>query len=190
MRFIVKQVFAFSELDTDAQERAVSNVRELLNGSWWDSADTEDIGDVILWVLAEAFHSPGWDTYGSGDFPGIDGCQLDGWDLERGQSIELRGTLTPDTAPALPWHDGMVGLTFDRTYRLGAVQWDSDADLFDDEMGEAERAMDTAVAAAFALALRAGEDEMGHKTSEESALDWCENNDHQEYDASGDLTSY
>ncbi len=49
--------------------------------------------------------------------------------------------------------------------------------------------MDTAVAAAFDLALRAGKDEMEHKASDESARDWCELNDHQEYDASGDFTN-
>lgn len=99
-------VYTFDELSDDAKEKAIESVREFLARAW-DSSDTEQLAEAIVYTLAEKLGSPGWDTYGSGDFPGIDGVTMKGWDLDRGQSIDLDGAFTRDNAPALPWVDGI-----------------------------------------------------------------------------------
>lgn len=101
----------FTELDDETKAKAVENVAEKLGGDWWDEGDIESVRQVITYQLAEKVKAPDWDTYGSGDFPGIDGVKLDGWDIERGNHVALTGTLTRENAPGLPWVDGVGDVT-------------------------------------------------------------------------------
>jgi hypothetical protein len=95
----------FDELSEAAQRKAVETVAGKLGGDWWDQADTDDIGATIQYQLAEVLKSPGWDTVGEGDFPGIDGVTVQGWDLDRGDYVSVGGALTRKNAPGLAWPD-------------------------------------------------------------------------------------
>ena len=106
-RGLTDRAYRFDELTDAAKERAVQSLRERLSGAWWDSADTDDVTATMVYTLAEKLGAPGWDTYGVSDFPGIDGVEVDGWDIQRNQSLALSGKLDRDNAPALPWVDGI-----------------------------------------------------------------------------------
>lgn len=99
------EVYELDELDPEARLAAIWNVRHQLTGPWWGETDIESIAEEIVYGIANQLASPGWNTFGAGDFPGIDGVQLVGWDVERDLSAQLDGTLTRENAPALPWID-------------------------------------------------------------------------------------
>lgn len=103
--------YKYEELSDDAKQTAVETIAGKLAGDWWDENDIERVSETILYKLAEIFRSPGWDTFGAGDFPGITGVTLDGWDLERGAHVLVRGHLDRDNAPGLPWTDSVGGVT-------------------------------------------------------------------------------
>lgn len=113
MREEITRVYKFDELTDAAKERAIESVREKLGGAWWDGGDNDDVQATMVYTLAENLRTPGWDTFGVADFPGVDGVTVDGWDVERHQSLAVSGTLTRETAPGLPWADGIdhVALT-------------------------------------------------------------------------------
>jgi hypothetical protein len=86
-------VYTLDELEPGARRRAIEEVAGKLGGDWWDSADTDDISDVIRWTLAEKVGTFEIGDYGVGDFPGIPRVTLDGWDLDRGEHLGLTGVL-------------------------------------------------------------------------------------------------
>lgn len=98
-----KLSYTYEELDADAQRKAVEAIAEKLSGEWWDENDIEQVGETIVYALAEAFKTPGWDTFGEGDFPGIDGVSVKEWDLDRGEMISADGLIGPGNAPGLTW---------------------------------------------------------------------------------------
>jgi len=182
-------VYSFDELSADAQEKAVANIQEKLSGASWDSHDIEDISATMLYALAAAVRSPGWDTYGEGDFPGIDGVRLEGWDLEGGQSINVAGTLTRENAPALPWCAGIGSVNLeakrDHTY-ITVEDTEPDCTCTDDvwlsehdagcpftapnpATAEQRDTLIEAVRDALRTAWQAGRDELEYKTGEEYA---------------------
>lgn len=79
MRDIVTTVYPFDELSEEAQAAAVKAVQEKLSGSWWDTSDTEDIGNTIAYAFAGELGTPGVEDHGPADFPGISGVTLEGW---------------------------------------------------------------------------------------------------------------
>lgn len=103
--------FTFDELSDQAKATAVESIAEKLGGDWWDSDDIERVSRTIVYKLGEVLTSPGWDTFGEGDFPGVAGVTLDGWDIERGQHVALNGDLTRENAPSLPWADGVASIS-------------------------------------------------------------------------------
>jgi hypothetical protein len=109
-------VYSFDELDPQAQDHAIEQVRQQQIDAPWDSTDIEMIEESIVYALAEALRAPGWDTYGEGDFPGIPHLNLREWDLDRGQSLTVSGYLDRANAPGLPWVDGIDAV------ELGAVR--------------------------------------------------------------------
>lgn len=184
--------YSFEELSEEAQARAVGEIRERLGGEWWDSYDTDSIGEIMLYVLAEKLRSPGWDTYGPGDFPGIDALTVDSWDLDRGESYNLSGTLTRENAPALPWPEDAGYARIGRTN----IEWTCDyrdlwyADSYPEWMLDRDRpdcvafwdAWDSAVSDAIA----AGREEVEYQSSEERAGQYIECNA-PEFDEDGSL---
>lgn len=107
MHEITIQLFDFDELSEPAQARAVDAIRELLAGPWWDSGDIDDLTAVMTSTLAEKLGTPGWDSHGVADFPGIPDVRVVGWDISRGGSIAVTGILTRDNAPTLPWAESI-----------------------------------------------------------------------------------
>lgn len=184
MRDITKTVYTFDELSETAQDRAVELVREKLAGGWWDSSDIDDIGNEIHLAFAEALQSPGHADYGPDDFPGIDGVTLEAWDTDR-RDVAFRGVLTRENAPLLPWVDGLdvVWLRSSRT-RSSVDPLNVDGV---EASKEAHDEMIDAVVAALEEAILAGSMAVEHKTSDETARDWCENNEVQEYEEDGTL---
>lgn len=187
-REIVTTVYSYGELTSDAQAKAIESVCEMLVASW-DSDEIEAVGQTMVYTLAEKLRSPGWDTYGPVDFPGIDGVTLDGWDLERGQYLVLSGHLDRDNAPALPWADGVESVRLDpkRDY---TVVWAEPADdaPWPETAGyiSACEALVTAVKDAMHAAWVAGRDESEYLTGEEYAREWIDGNE-PEFDESGSL---
>jgi hypothetical protein len=200
MRTVTPEEFAvykLDELEPDARQRAIEGVAGKLGGDWWDSADTDDISDVIRWTLAEKFGTPGYDQYGVGDFPGIPGVTLAEWDLERSEHLGLTGVLDRENAPALPWAAGVEDVVLSSA-RYGTdidVRWDEDALDPDQERDltvvraeclEQAGAVRAAVETAISEAISAGRAEMEYKTSAEYAKQWIEANE-TEFLADGTL---
>lgn len=171
-------VYTFDELTEEAQEKAIEGIREKKSGPWWDSFDNDTIGEEILYTFADKIGTPGREKFGPGDFPGITDVELRGWDLDRGQSVDFAGRLTPDNAPALPWVDGMDAVDVgERGYRHGVVcQWDYETEGTPEVRQAAEDAMEQAIRDAMSDARKAGNDAMEYMTGEESAREWIEAN--------------
>lgn len=193
------EVYQLDELEPVAREKAIEAIANKLGGDWWDSNDIDDVSDVIRYTLANEFGTPGHGNYGVGDFPGIDGVELDSWDMDRDGYVGLRGTLTRENAPRLPWQDGIVEvtLTAGRDYTSVSVDIDEDeVDLMNlpdlghnraDRVRFIEGAMEQAVEHAMHAAIKSGRAEIEHKTSEEYAEGMIEAN---EYEFEADGTPY
>jgi hypothetical protein len=175
-------VYTLDELEPDARERAIENVAEKLGGEWWESSDTDDISAVMRYTLANKLGTPGHGDWGVGDFPGIDGVELRSWDLDRGSYLGLKGTLTRENAPALPWSDGVieVTLTEGRDYTSISVEFDDEMATPDIELIEGQ--MDEAVRDAMHEAMRDGRAEMEYKTGPECAREDIEANEREFYE--------
>lgn len=187
----VETVYTFAELSEEAQQKAITEIREKLDGPWWDSADTEALGEAIIYSFAHTVGTPKVSNYGSGDFPGIPAVKMQGWDVERGGALALDGYLDRDNAPSLPWVAGIiqVALTSRRSDHTSiSIEL---TDLEEDEIPPADQAqqaaMDQAVRNAISAALTAGREELEYKTGEEYAREWAATNDHQEYNEDGTL---
>jgi hypothetical protein len=175
--------YCWSELSTHAQDKAIEQIRELLAGAWWDESDNEDIAATMLYALADAFQSPGYDTHGEADFPGIEGLKVESWNLDRNE-YNLSGCLTPATAPALPWPEKAKQFVF-KSHGSGAYveveategEWVAWEDQIDPP---AE--FDNAINDAVAKALEAGQTEYDYKTGEEWARQRCEEDTDEFYD--------
>lgn len=175
-RIITAIAYQFDELSVDAQEKAIELIAEKLNGEWWDSSDNDDVAQAMAWKLAEQFEA----SDENGETPdAVPSVELAKWELSGGYDhLYLRGTLTPALHPALPWADGMESVELDYSW-VGGQQYDVvwsdpylDATAGDpDPSGELEAAMQGAVDAAVAAALRAGQAELEYKTSAEYARD-------------------
>lgn len=187
MREITIRVYEFDELSDQAQERAVEVIREKLDGVWWDSADNEDVQDAIVYALAGKLGTPGRDAYGAADFPGVDGVSVDGWDVDRHQSLAVSGRLDRDNAPALPWADGLDHVELlgrrsnftsvdtiecdpaDCTCPTDQPAHDEDCPSLVEATDEQHRTLDQAVRDALSEAWSAGEAEAERKTGEQYA---------------------
>jgi len=171
-------VYTLDELEPAAQERAVETVREKLGGDWWDSHNIEAVGEVMVYTFAEKIGTPGREEWGVADFPGIDGIKLDGWDLDRGQTILFSGTLTRENAPALPWLDGIVSVELNaRRDYVDVDVIESDDPEVRNTTREESRAMREAVETAMHAAWIAGEAEAEYITSAENAREDIEANE-------------
>lgn len=190
-------VYQLEELDASAQEKAIDAIRERLGGDWWDEHDNADVGAAMLYSLAGTLQAPGWDTFGSGDFPGIAGVTMNGWDIGRGQSLALDGTLDRDNAPMLPWVEGIAevslsGIRSDSTV-VDVVDadpectcahggWESHHEpgcptLTHQAATDAQReVMRQVVRDAIHTAWKAGSDEADYKTSDEYTRQWIDAN--------------
>jgi hypothetical protein len=193
MRQITPDTFAvyqLDELEPDAREKAIEGIAEKLGGDWWDSNDIDDIASVMVYTLANEFGTPEHGKWGVADFPGIDGVTLESWDLDRGSYVGLRGTLTRENAPALPWADGVVevGLTSRRDYTEIDVVTDEDEldpeqerdlTVVREECKALADAVQAAVEAAMQAALRDGRAELEYKTGAEYAKGFIESNEYE-----------
>jgi hypothetical protein len=173
MRTVTTDVYQFTELATAAQDTAIEQIREKLAGPWWDNYDTESITEVMVYTLAERFGSPGWDTYGCADFPGIPDVSHESWSLDRHRHLSLSGYLDRDSAPALPWVDGIDSVTLiaERSgTTVDVINADPDVTVTDEQRSAVEDAVTDAIHAA----LTAGDAELEYKTSAEYAREIAE----------------
>lgn len=178
-------VYTFDELDEPTQEKAVANIAEKLGGDWWDEHDNNDIRDVMVWTLAEQFGAPGHLDYGVSDYPGIPGITIVGWDLDRGQSLTLSGTITRENAPKLPWVDGLDAIEVEAKRDHNTYTRVSDT-LTCEQVDALGANMVQAVRDSVSAAWKAGYGEMGYKSSEEHAREWIDGNE-PEFTADGEL---
>lgn len=174
-------VYKYGELSKAAQAKAVESAREKLSGPWWDSTDNEEISETIAYAFAQQLGTPGHATYGEADFPGIPGINLAGWDLERGESVEFKGKLTRENAPALPWVDGIVAVHLNDSPHFGFresahVVWD-DVEPYEDAQKAADSDMGQAARDAMRAAWEAGRTQMDYKCGDEYAREWIEGNE-------------
>jgi len=155
--------YSFDELTEEAQATAIDAYREARDDAW-DSSDNESLAETMLYTFAEKLRAPGWDTYGSGDFPGIPGLTVEGWDLDRGESYVVRGTLYRDDAPGLPWPEDATHFSVgNRGY--DDTLYGVDADGYDIELDDA--AFSDAWRDALYAALAAGRNELAYLSSDE-----------------------
>jgi hypothetical protein len=145
---------------------------------------------VIRYTLANEFGTPGHGDYGVGDFPGIDGVTLDGWDLDRGGYLSLSGALTRENAPRLPWTDGVVEIRLRARHEYTSIDVETDENDVDphqerdltvvrEECRGLANAMERAVEYAVHAALKAGRAEVEYKTSAEYAESEIEANERE-----------
>jgi len=176
---------AAGSVNPSRRETAIENVRDRRAGQWGDSHDIESMNETIVWGLAEALKSPEWDEHGPSDFPGIDGVELQGWDLERGQCVLLDGHLTRENAPALPWAAGIDSVTLEAR-RDHTTVWLVMDEPTEDEHGEevpnpaAEDQIDAmreAVKAAMHTGWKLGYDELEYQSSDEYLIEDIEANE-------------
>lgn len=169
--------YKFAELSDEAKGRAVEVVAGKLGGDWWDSGDVENVSEAILFKLAEIFQSPGWDKFGPGDFPGIDGVALQGWDVDRGE-IQVSGELNRSNAPALPWSDAVGDAHLESSpYGTNVGVTEGDEDLPEGAQRVACLALGDVIRAALEDALAAGREQSEYIGSEENARDYIEGSD-------------
>ena len=181
-----RELFTLDELGETARQEAI----EAMAGRVDEWTEASDLASIIVYGIAEALKSPGWDTYGSGDFPGVDGLELREWDVER-LEITARGSLTRETAPALPW--GMF-----TEYQFHTSRCDPHA-AYDDEDGysvkvgnfagtDDERAalgiLEQSIREALHDGIVAARDELEYLCSEAAIVDECEANE-QEFTVDG-----
>lgn len=192
MREITIKLYELDELSPDARARAIETLREKLGGDWWDSADDDDIRDVMVATLAEKLGTPGVHDFGVSDFPGIPFVTVDGWSLDQRQALAVSGGLERGNAPALPWTDEFdsVTLTSERSdgtridVNLSCTCPDDHVMCAGLERGDDTGPMEQAVRDALSAAWSAGEKEAEHKASEESAVAAAEG---REFTEDGDL---
>lgn len=187
--------YTLDQLDEGTRATAVEKVRDMLSGSF-DRNDIDNVKAAMLYKFAEIVKCPGWDTKGEGDFELPDAfpsVQIDGFDLERGQSIEVSGTLSRDNAPALPWivtidnvqmsyRDGTQIYVHSDTpdCDCGASLMEACAESCMSMRGmseEEEAAMENAVRSALQDAWQAGYAHEEYRTSEKGAREWAEANE-------------
>lgn len=174
-------VFTLDELGAKQRECAVWNMRHKLTGDWWDEGDMEAVREEIRFGLAVGLGSPGYDRFGPGDFPGIDGVELVSWDLDRGDAVGISGILTRDNATTLPWTDEIeaVHLATDRWTGHTLVGVAPTADAGEPPAGT--DAMHDAVFAAIERAKRDGRTQLEYLTSDERAEEWALDNGQEFY---------
>ncbi len=97
--------YKYDELTDEAKAKAVEEVANRFAGPWWDEHDNAAIREVLVYSFAEQLKTAGWDTYGPGDFPGIDSVSVVGFQVGYAPYVSFNGTLTRENAPGLPWHD-------------------------------------------------------------------------------------
>jgi hypothetical protein len=189
-------VYSFDELSPEAQERVIDREREHREQAW-DTHDRDEIAMTIVYGLAEKLGTPGREEHGEQDYPGIDGVELDGWDLDRG-SIAVSGQLTRENAPALPWIDsvGQIELTSKRSNYTIVSPVDAEAECTcptDQILAPHEpgclaigvaihdmvkyRALTEAVDGALSAALIDGRNDWEYRTGEEAARERIESED-------------
>lgn len=118
----------YTELTDEAKLKAVETIAGKLGGDWWDNHDTNRVGDTIRWELGRTLKSPGWDTMGQEEFS-LSGIQLNGWDVDRGSHVAVEGTLTRESAPGLPWADGVAEVQLTAT-RYGTTVDVEEGDVY------------------------------------------------------------
>lgn len=168
-------------------EQALENLDRML---WDDGSARESVGEVITYMFAEKIGEPGREQYGEGDYPGVPGVKVTGWELERGGYLALEGALTRRNAPDLPWIDQITEVRLLSASRMGTV-----IDVREDDEtpyhGEPEltivlEQMERAVQDAMGEALSAGQQEAIDLAGEEHLLELAEAND-WEFTEDGDL---
>lgn len=191
------KVYQLAELEPEAREKAIAGVAEKLGGDWWEQSDNDDITAVITAKLAELLGTPEWAEKSVCDVQ-IPGVKVEGWDLERGDSLDLRGVLDRDNAPALLWADGVTEVVLVATRWNGTdieVRWDEDDRDPDQERDltvvrmecqELAEKVEATVEAAIHGAKLAGRAELDYKTSAEYAREEIEANEREFY-ADGSL---
>jgi hypothetical protein len=185
-REIKTTVYQLAELSDEAQERAVRDVAEKLMGDWWDSDDADRITEIIVFTLANEFGTPGHGEYGEGDYPGIPNVKVTGWDLDRGQSVEITGSVTRENAPRLPWVDGIESVQL--TSRGPGPDFEV---IFADgvessDLGQPTTDMEQAVRDAIHAAWKSGRSELDYRDSAEYARQEIEANE-REFNEDGSL---
>jgi len=179
-------VYTLDELEPEAREKAINDMAEKLGGEFWDQNDTDDISDVMRYTLANKFGTPGHGDYGVGDFPGIDGVKLVSWDLDRGSYLGLKGTLTRENAPALPWVDGVIEVILTEGRDYTSIDVDFDEELTADDMQLASDTMEEAIRDAMHEAMRDGRAEIEYKSGPEYAAEYLDSGAY-EFEADGTL---
>lgn len=180
--------YTWTALSDDAKERAVELLADREAQRPWDSYDIDRIRETLVFALADQLGTPEREQWGSGDFPGIPNIKIEEWDLERGQSLTVSGTLDRDNAPDLPWTDSMDDVVMGggrRGYPMIDVREreTGSGEIPEDEMA----AMELAVKTALHGALKASVAESEYMASVEAARERAENDDVQRYTASGEL---
>lgn len=162
--------YKFDELSDEAKGWAIEAVAGKLGGDWWDSDDVENVSETILYKLAEILQSPGWDKFGPGDFPGIGGVKLQGWDVDRGGNIQVSGELSRTNAPGLPWSDAVGNVLLESShYGTNVGVAEGDEDLPEAAQRDACLALAQVVQDALSEALSAGHKQVEYIISEENA---------------------
>lgn len=167
-----RTLYKFEELSETAQGRAL----EALGSRLYEWLEPDEIGDAITEALKFAL-----DGIGGGCEPAAPDLEITGWDVDRGQVLQLKGTLSREDAPAFAWPEGVTAATFGHSdyrdkYVLSVDGEDEDGyelDATDDQ----DAAFEQAWIEVKGDALKAGRDAIEFAGSEENAREFIENNE-------------
>lgn len=187
MRTETRTYYALSELPAAARERAMEIIGSRL-AEWIESDElAEDMVESLGYHLGQ---------HQGGEGQPLRGININEWSIDRNgrDYLHIQGTLTPITAPNLPWPDDCGYARFGRTN----AEWtgnDRDLWLVDAETGEwmaddgreDVQAFWAALDDILAKALADGCAQYDYLCSEEYAREWAEANDPEWFDAEGEL---
>jgi hypothetical protein len=175
------EIYSFDDLGDEAKERAIREMTERLLGPWWDQHDDDRLQETIVYTFAQELRTPGWDTYGCGDFPGISGVEFASWSIgSYDDQVIPKGRLTRENAPALPWTEHISAVELGEP-GLGRIYvWQSDAHQ-PGTGADAVEAIETAVRDAISAALKAGQEEYEYMGSREAVTDLITASDYEFY---------
>ena len=156
-------LYTLEELESEAREVAMDEVRERFCDHWVDEVMLADaIREAWAFALAE-------DGAGQGSRPDLEDM-VTGWDIHT-SSIDIVGTLTPDNAPKLPWPDFIPSIDWERN-----GYWVDGRDPENQEEAEAYTNLVLAMEAARDSAIEAGESELEYRYSNEGVAEMIEAN--------------
>jgi hypothetical protein len=182
------------EIGGSGYDRALDTLRaSLWEGGHW----LENIADTIAYTFGKRVGDTTVERYGEGDYPGVAGVELKNWAVQdRSAHVGFAGTIYPDAAPGLPWHEWIDSVTLTaHRHGTGIDVNDSDdapyigwsAKVLDEDqqrLMELRQGIIDVIREALEEALAAGEQTAEAEEADENLLELADANE-WEFDSNG-----